>query len=829
MSLSVLPTRTLLLFFCLLCARILTAQIEEIPLSGLPEVAKAYATSRTYSPAPATASIRGGNPEERCLTSGDTTFLCIDSTGIGANATVSILDCGSLTLGVVTLDSTCIRYIANQGTILDTEQVCLELCDSDGNCTTTTFIITVHRPNILSTVATTLTNTATETEICLTPDTDLGTPIYSLAGPVVRQTGTVITLDKCFRYVSSRFAGLDTVVYLATYPECVVDQITHPFRIVGDTLDIPFFDDFSYPGPYPDPNKWLDDKAFVNDRMAYQPISIGVATLDGVDERGKPYPIDSTYRDYLTSAYFDLSGYTGSDNILFSFWAQPKGFGFRPETKDSLIIEFKDINGVWQVAEQITGYLAFIPSDSLAPFVYRAYGIGKAEYLYNGFQFRFRNRSDLTGALDLWHIDYVRLGKNLTKDNLDIAFTARPNTLLNGYTAMPWRHFLSDPSGWLKPEMQIGLYNHFPVIESANPSEVEIRDKLSGQILVSNLTLLELPPIAPVNQRDLTPGRHDFINALNAPNLISGLQALPPDGEGVDLQMTYRFDQDQEDNVGEPVALRNNEVSHPTNLTNYFAYDDGSAESAIVATKSGTQVAVRYVASIPDTLRAIQFHFPRYNTNVTTQYFNLRIWAGSLNSDPIFEDFFIKPFYPDLVFADSLQAFTTYVLYDEAGNEIGVPIPAGDFYVGWQQGSNVDNSIPIGYDKNNPGGSEYAWLNTSGTWIKFPASLRGALMIRPVVGDETPNNTPDLVSVNHPLETSLTVYPNPSTGTIWLDAGMPSGQWNIQITDIMGRHVVSFPWSPVIDLDRLPAGWYALLIRDADGQPIARRQIIMQD
>ncbi|MBK7342400.1 MAG: hypothetical protein IPJ06_04350 [Saprospiraceae bacterium] len=240
-------------------------------------------------------------------------------------------------------------------------------------------------------------------------------------------------------------------MYVATYPTCVVDQVIHPFRIVGDTLGIPFFDDFSYPGPWPDPTKWLDDKAFVNDRMAYQPISIGVATLDGVDERGKPYPVDSTYRDYLTSAYFDLSGYSEADNILFSFWAQPKGLGFRPETKDSLIVEFKDIHGVWQVAEQITGYLAFVPSDSLAPFVYRAYGIGDAEYLYDGFQFRFRNRSDLTGALDLWHIDYVRLGKNLTKENIDIAFTTRPNTLLTKYSAMPWRHFLNDPgSGWIR-------------------------------------------------------------------------------------------------------------------------------------------------------------------------------------------------------------------------------------------------------------------------------------------------------------------------------------------------------------------------------------------
>ncbi len=829
MSSSVLYLRSLLFLSCFLALGHLSAQIEEIPLSGYPEVVREFERADVRMPSTAPARFRGSASDAVCVTAGSATSLCVDTIGIGPDATVNIVDCGPLSFGTVTQDTGCIRYTANTGVILGTDQVCLEVCDSAGDCTTTTFTVTVHRARLYENAGLTVMDIETEQEICLTPDADLETPIYSLVGSPTRQTGSVITLNNCFRYVSSRFAGLDQVIYQATYPECVRDTFIHPFRIVGDTIQLPFFDDFSYPGPYPDPTKWLDNKAFVNDRMAYQPPSIGVATLDGVDERGKPYPIDSTYRDYLTSAYIDLSGYSENDNILFSFWAQPKGLGFRPETKDSLIVEFKDMNGVWQVAEQITGYLAFVPSDSLAPFVYRAYGIGEPEYLYNGFQFRFRNRSDLTGALDLWHIDYVRMDQNLTKENEDIAFTARPNPLLNRYTAIPWRHFLQDPNQWLLPQLEIGLFNHFPVIESANPSEVRITDRLSAQPLVNNITLLELPPIAPVNQRDLTPGRHSFVNTLNAPNLIADLQGFPPSGPGVDLEVVYRFEQDQEQNSGEPVALRNNEVRHATNLTNYFAYDDGSAESAIVATKTGTQVAVEYEATVADTLRAIQFHFPRYNVDATTQYFNLRIWSGSLNTEPIYADFFLKPFYPDLVFADSLQAFTTYVLYDEDDNAVGIPLPAGPFFVGWQQGSNVDNSIPVGYDKNNPDGSQHAWLNTSGSWLKFPISLQGALMIRPVVGDHTPTNTPDLAAVEHPLEASLKVYPNPSRGMIWLDAGLPAGQWTIQVVDMLGRNIVSFPWSAMVDLHQLPSGWYSLLVHDEQGRTLARRQVILQD
>lgn len=829
MSRKTLHSSSLLVLLVSLLMTPLTAQIEEIPLNGSPQVARAYHQQFEQASNPLAAQVRDSRKNETCVAAGDTLFFCVDTTGIGPDATIQIIPCSPVQYGTVALDSSCIRYIAKPDVILGIDTLCLEVCDSSGSCTTTSFTVHAHRSIIHQTAPLITLGNSVSQDICQTRDLQLGQPVYEVLGMIKRQTGTVITLDSCYRYLTSRFAGLDEVVYLANYPVCVTDTFIQPFRVTGDTIDLPFFDDFSYPGPFPDPAKWLDDRAYVNDRMAWQPPSIGVATLDGLDEQGRPYDLAGTERDILTSPYFDLSVYSPADNLIFSFWAQPKGLGFRPEVKDSLVVEFKDINGIWQEAERIPGYVSSIANDSLAPFVYRAYGLGNADYLYKGFQFRFRNRSDLTGSLDLWHIDYVRLGENLTKENQDIAFTARPNTLLDTYTAMPWRHIQPDPSAWLDPVLQIGLYNHFPLVESANPSEVEIVDRISGQTLVSNITLLELPPVVPVNQRDLAPGMHTFTNTLNAPNLAADLQALSPGNQGVELEMTYRFDQDQESNIGEPVALRNNEVHEVTNLTNYFAYDDGSAESAIIATKSGTQVAVKYTAAIADTLRAIQFHFPRYNVNVTTQYFNLRIWAGSLNSTPIYEDFFVKPFYPDLVFSDSLQAFTTYVLYDEDGNTVGIPIPKGDFYVGWQQGSNVDDPIPVGYDKNHPSGSDHAWLNTAGTWIPFPISLRGALMIRPVVGDETPTNTPDLAAVEHPLEQHLQVYPNPSRGMIYLNAGLPAGPWTVQLLDMLGHPVVNFPWSPQIDMGQLPSGWYTLLIRDEDGQPLARRQLILQD
>ena len=63
-----------------------------------------------------------------------------------------------------------------------------------------------------------------------------------------------------------------------------------------DTLDLPFFDDFSdyfnrkFDDYYwPDTLRWMDRHAFVNDNLPNDPMSIGVVTLDGVDYLGQPY------------------------------------------------------------------------------------------------------------------------------------------------------------------------------------------------------------------------------------------------------------------------------------------------------------------------------------------------------------------------------------------------------------------------------------------------------------------------------------------------------------------------------------------------------------
>ncbi len=56
--------------------------------------------------------------------------------------------------------------------------------------------------------------------------------------------------------------------------------------------------------------------------------------------------------------------------------------------------------------------------------------------------------------------------------------------------------------------------------------------------------------------------------------------------------------------------------------------------------------------------------------------------------------------------------------------------------------------------------------------------------------------------------------------------GFDLGQLMVAQAEKFGANVV---YEGVEQLERLPSGWYALLIRDDTGMPIARRQIILQN
>ncbi|GAB4310704.1 MAG: hypothetical protein Kow00127_00340 [Bacteroidales bacterium] len=121
---------------------------------------------------------------------------------------------------------------------------------------------------------------------------------------------------------------------------------------------LPFFDDFSESGPYPDTARWTDRNGFVNSTFPLLPPDLGVVTLDVLNAKGKVYPGATPWpfsADQLTSrpirldSVFDpdlqqIRKLVPADSIMLSFWYQPQGYGDYPLWYDSLLLEFGHFN-----------------------------------------------------------------------------------------------------------------------------------------------------------------------------------------------------------------------------------------------------------------------------------------------------------------------------------------------------------------------------------------------------------------------------------------------------------------------------------------------------
>ncbi|MCL2327002.1 MAG: T9SS type A sorting domain-containing protein [Bacteroidetes bacterium] len=87
-------------------------------------------------------------------------------------------------------------------------------------------------------------------------------------------------------------------------------------------LALPFFDDFAYPQSRPAAQLWADDFAFVNTSFAKNAPTIGVLTLDALDNNGALYPQASSNvftADHATSRPINLLNYRKvfASNMLY--------------------------------------------------------------------------------------------------------------------------------------------------------------------------------------------------------------------------------------------------------------------------------------------------------------------------------------------------------------------------------------------------------------------------------------------------------------------------------------------------------------------------------
>jgi hypothetical protein len=559
-------------------------------------------------------------------------------------------------------------------------------------------------------------------------------------------------------------------------------------------LTLPFIDDFSQQWVYPDTNLWEDFNVYINSDFAVNPKSYGVATFDGLKPNGKPYNfIDPTAHgiaDYLTSKPIDLSG--TSDSVYLSFYYQPQGNGNPPENKDSLILEFKipgDTNWYHQWA---------VPGTSVQPFQLVMIYVDTT-FQKSGFQFRFKNYATLSGNVDHWNIDYIRLDDNRTFNDTtlsDVAFITDNYNLLKDYSAMPWTHYLKDTINNMATAMTV-TYRNNKDTTLAVFYKYQVNDEFNQQV--------ELYPTS-ISSKNVT-----NFGYLIEPQAVYNLPAndfyYPSNslyGPTTVFQIKNYFDLSSYSDFNQ----KNDTVYSYQVFDKYYAYDDGSAEGGYGVFGVQAKLAHEFTIKITDTLTAIDVYFNPISENMSIKTFRFTVWSD-LNPETIVyqESGYSQPSYER-----GRNGFVRYTL------ENPLILPAGTYYFGWEKIS--DTPLNVGWDVNNDN-SDKVFYNASGFWVN--TSFTGSLMLRPVFGTY-PDETVSIKTIDTENTNSFILYPNPANNFFYINTNQPIK--SVEIFNIEGKQVLQTNnKTNFINISDLNPGLYIVLINYQN--KTARKKLII--
>ncbi len=536
---------------------------------------------------------------------------------------------------------------------------------------------------------------------------------------------------------------------------------------------------------------WTDDYACHNYRYPINPKSLGVATLDGVSNTGYPYEFgnQSAYgsADVLTSKPINLQGKT---NVFLSFLYQPKGYGNSPETIDSLILElYAPTLGIWFNEWSVSGDA---PDDEWGMVHYE---IDATNFLKDGFRFRFRNKASLSGNLDHWHIDYVELRDNSSQDDTlidDVAIVYPVESFLNTYTHVPWDHYnnLSNPADHMKSEYDLLVSNNF------NNPKLTTAGNLTVDGSSFNLPVSVLNWEVGMNVYTFGVGDQPYVFAQNT---------------SVD-----QADFDAKVNIATSSTnqITDNDTTYFTQeFRNFYAYDDGTAESGYGLLDNNAELAYKFEAYEADTLTGILMKFIPNVMDVSGHVFLLTVWDddNGVPGNVLYQDDFFKPHYPD--YAANKGQYKYY----EFNDDISLPVPEV-FYVGWEQIE--EDNLYIGFDLNN-NNQDRIFYNNGGAWVN--GSFPGSLIMRPVFSTKL-NYTLGEEEVESSNE-EISVYPNPVNDILSIQ-GLRSGD-QVKVFDIAGKLITESNQTSV-DFSNLISGFYIVTVYNQENDIVYTNKVIKE-
>ena len=590
--------------------------------------------------------------------------------------------------------------------------------------------------------------------------------------------GVVAIAFLCFSFY---LKGQEVISHLVSNPIVTSERL---FSKKNKTsLALPFVDDFSYNSSVVNPDLWEQSSVFVNRTYPINPITIGVATFDGLDKYGFPRDLSSSNpadpSDTLLSQAIDLGG---QSSLYFMFYFQQKGIGDTPEMQDTLVLEFLNDTFNWERIWYSNGQTML---DTVFKKVIHV--IDEQKFLHSAFQFRFRNYATISGNFDHWHLDYIKLDELLsisdTTELNDVSFVYSAPSFLKRYEQMPWTHFKNNKIVEMNDTAAIVIRNN----------EASISVDYYYNIFENNTQIAHYPTLGVSRNESIPTSSATVANFeyKNPPISVSAsvFSSLMPDN--VSFLIQHVIGTGQEDNKW------NDTLYYQQEFNSRFAYDDGTAESAYGINVNGAKLAYEFKLNRPDTLRAVQMYFPQMLDTVNHIPFNLTIW-GNANGVP----------------GDIFYSQSVFPVHTENGGyhtyEIEYPFQlVGTFYVGWEQ--TTDDLLNIGLDKNNKA-NQYMYYNSGAGWTT--SSYPGSWMIRPIVSME------QLITTVADVTPSFRVYPNPTSESIIIESKTNKNQISIyNIQGVLLKEMYSEKFITSIDITGLsPAVYFIEVLHKEDKQ-----------
>jgi hypothetical protein len=269
-------------------------------------------------------------------------------------------------------------------------------------------------------------------------------------------------------------------------------------------------------------------------------------------------------------------------------------------------------------------------------------------------------------------------------------------------------------------------------------------------------------------------------------------------------------------NEANPLTLSNDTISRITELADYYAYDDGSAESTVnlpaLSTGPASFLAYRIDLNRPDQVRGIRLYPAPMGASraITVNVWDQDPTTNLPTATPKASQTFTVP--------ASLPAGQAFVDVNFA-QPVAV---SGTFYVGYGQAS-LGFFILFGIDLNTAPPENYLLTNSNGAWTFTSTIPAGAPMIRPLMGSSIVTAT-----ASPGLAATISIYPNPSAGLVRVEGRYARAT----VVDAVGRVVWTQATAQAgqaeLDLQSLPPGIYIVRFTMANGHVITKRLALNQ-